>query len=152
MAEETFGETGQAYIAPALVPIEGDAPRAAVSLGVGENETKRISGDFEARFIRALGEKFRTIWIDRGAEAKKARRVTAAAEASRDEPAAFVSGKARSRASPRIDRAIRSLRRLRFRRASTPRRPSGTPLDLDLRGRAVRAFPRTLVAAWSSAH
>ena len=57
-------------------------PRAAVSLGVGENESKRIAGDFEAQLIRALGGKYRTIWIDRGVGGDEARRVTAAAEAS----------------------------------------------------------------------
>jgi Glycosyltransferase family 9 (heptosyltransferase) len=79
---ETFGETGEAYIAPHVVPIEGYAPRVAVSLGVGENEAKRIQGDFETQLIRTLGEKFATIWIDRGAGGEEAQRVTAAAQAS----------------------------------------------------------------------
>jgi hypothetical protein len=81
-----FGESGQAYIAPDRVPIEGEAPRVAISLGVGDNETKRIvgdlEGDFESQLIRVLGERFRTIWIDRGVGGEEARRVTAAAEAS----------------------------------------------------------------------
>jgi hypothetical protein len=80
--EEAFGESGEAYIAPDGVSEEGDSPRAAISLGVGENDSKRIAGDFEARLIRTLGEKFRTIWIDRGVGGEEARRVTAAAEAS----------------------------------------------------------------------
>jgi ADP-heptose:LPS heptosyltransferase len=80
--EQKFGISGQAYIAPDPVAIEGKAPRAAVSLGVGENETKRIPGDFESQLLRALGEKFPTIWIDRGVGGEEARRVTAAAEAS----------------------------------------------------------------------
>ena len=79
---ETFGETGQAWIATPRVPIEGDAPRATVSLGVGDNETKRVHGDFEAQLIRALGENFRTIWLDRGVGGSESARVTAAAEAS----------------------------------------------------------------------
>ncbi|HEY3824314.1 MAG TPA: glycosyltransferase family 9 protein [Bryobacteraceae bacterium] len=79
---DTFGETGEAYIAPERVPIEGDAPRAAVSFGVGENDAKRIGGDFEAQVIRTLGERFPTIWIDRGVGGEEAQRVTAAAEAS----------------------------------------------------------------------
>jgi ADP-heptose:LPS heptosyltransferase len=79
---ETFGESGEAYIATPRVPIEGDAPRTTVSLGVGDNETKRVHGDFEAQLIRALGEKFRTIWIDRGVGGTESARVTAAAEAS----------------------------------------------------------------------
>lgn len=79
---ETFGESGQAYIAPYRVPVQGEPPNAAVSLGVGENDSKRIGGDFEAQLIRALGEKYRSIWIDRGVGGEEARRVTAAAEAS----------------------------------------------------------------------
>lgn len=79
---ETFGAAGEAYIAPAPVAIEGDPPRAALSLGVGENENKRIPGDFESKLIRALASKFRTLWIDRGVGGEEARRVTAAAESS----------------------------------------------------------------------
>jgi ADP-heptose:LPS heptosyltransferase len=80
--EETFGESGHAYLAPEQVPIDGDFPRAAISFGVGENDSKRIGGDFEAQLIRALGEKYRTIWIDRGVGGEEATRVTAAAEES----------------------------------------------------------------------
>ncbi len=80
--EDVFGLPGEAYIAPDPVPMEGASPRAAISLGVGENDTKRIGGDFEAQLIRALGEKYQTIWIDRGVGGDEARRVTAAAEAS----------------------------------------------------------------------
>jgi ADP-heptose:LPS heptosyltransferase len=80
--EDVFGESGEAYIAPDPVPMEGASPRAAISLGVGENDSKRIGGDFEAQLIRALGEKYRTIWIDRGVGGEEAGRVTAAAEAS----------------------------------------------------------------------
>lgn len=80
--EGVFGESGRAYISPNRVRIEGEARRAAVSFGVGENDSKRIEGDFEAQVIRGLGEKYRTIWIDRGVGGEEARRVTAAAEAS----------------------------------------------------------------------
>ncbi len=79
---ETFGVSGEAYIAPDPTPAEGERPGVAISLGVGDNENKRIPGDFESLLIRALGGKFRTIWIDRGAGGNEARRVTAAAEAS----------------------------------------------------------------------
>lgn len=78
----TFGESGNAYIAPHRVAIEGDRPRAAVSFGVGDNETKRIPGNFERQVIRTIGEQFRAIWIDRGVGGEEALRVTAAAEAS----------------------------------------------------------------------
>lgn len=80
--EATFGVSGEAYIAPEQVPIDGDGPRAAVSLGVGENETKRVPGNFETELIRELGSRFATVWIDRGAGGEEARRVTEAAEAS----------------------------------------------------------------------
>jgi ADP-heptose:LPS heptosyltransferase len=82
----TFGQTGDAYIAPETVAIDvaidNDAPRAAISLGIGENESKRIPGDFEASLIRRLGARFKTLWIDRGAGGEEALRVTAAVEAS----------------------------------------------------------------------
>jgi ADP-heptose:LPS heptosyltransferase len=80
--EDLFGIPGEAYIAPDAVPMKGGPPHVAISLGVGENDSKRIGGDFEAQLIRALGEKYRTIWIDRGVGGEEARRVTAAAEAS----------------------------------------------------------------------
>ena len=80
--EKTFGESAQAYLAPNRVPIDGEAPRATISFGVGENDSKRIGGEFEAQVIRALGEKFQTVWIDRGVGGEEARRVTTAAEVS----------------------------------------------------------------------
>jgi ADP-heptose:LPS heptosyltransferase len=79
---ETFQKPGQAYVMPHHVRIDGERPRAAVSLGVGENDTKRVDGDFETQMIRTLGEHFRTIWIDRGVGGEEAIRVTAAANAS----------------------------------------------------------------------
>ena len=76
--KSTFGQTGRAFIAPEPVSAEG----IAISLGVGDNDTKRIGGDFEARLIRLLGERGRTLWIDRGAGGEEASRVTAAVEAA----------------------------------------------------------------------
>ena len=69
---DTFDETGQAFVTPQPVPIEGETPRAAISLGVGGNDTKRIGGDFETGLIRSLGERFRTLWIDRGVGGEEA--------------------------------------------------------------------------------
>jgi ADP-heptose:LPS heptosyltransferase len=80
--QETFHESGQAYVKPHRVRIDGERPRAAVSLGVGENDTKRVGGDFEVQMIRTLGERFRTVWIDRGVGGDEAVRVTAAVRAS----------------------------------------------------------------------
>ena len=79
---KTFGEPGEAYIAPPRILDICDASLAAVSLGVGENHDKRLEGDFESRLIRELGRHFRTIWIDRGIGGEEARRVTLAAEGS----------------------------------------------------------------------
>ena len=80
--ERTFGVAGSAYIAPARVDVGGEGPRAAVSFGVGENDSKRVGGDFEAQVLRMLGTRFRTIWIDRGVGGEEARRVTEAVSAS----------------------------------------------------------------------
>jgi len=79
---DTFGESGQAYIAPRPVPEKTADPFATLSLGVGQNHAKRVGGEFETKLIRKLGEKFRTIWIDRGAGGEEATRVTEAANAS----------------------------------------------------------------------
>jgi ADP-heptose:LPS heptosyltransferase len=78
----TFGLTGTAYVAPQTVAVDGERPRVAVSLGVGENESKRIGGDFEANLLHRLGATYRTIWLDRGAGGEEAHRVTAAVAAS----------------------------------------------------------------------
>jgi ADP-heptose:LPS heptosyltransferase len=78
----TFGVTGEAYMAPALIEIPDEAPTLAISLGVGENESKRVAGGFESNLIRALAQRHRTVWLDRGAGGEEAARVTAAAQAS----------------------------------------------------------------------
>jgi hypothetical protein len=80
--QQTFGTTVDAYIAPAVEIISGAGPRVAVSLGVGDNESKRIGGNFEARLLELLGARYATIWVDRGVGGEEARRVTAAVEAS----------------------------------------------------------------------
>jgi ADP-heptose:LPS heptosyltransferase len=80
--EAAFGQTGTAFIAPMPVGIAAERPMVAVSLGVGENDSKRVGGDFETRLIRSLGERYKTVWVDRGAGGEEARRVTAAVEAS----------------------------------------------------------------------
>jgi ADP-heptose:LPS heptosyltransferase len=79
---ETFGIEGSAYIAPRLEPVAGERPLAAVSLGVGENESKRVGGDFESRLLAGLRQRFGTVWVDRGAGGEEARRVTAAVGAA----------------------------------------------------------------------
>ena len=78
----TFGVDALAYIAPRTQAVDGVEPRVAISLGVGENESKRVGGDFETSLIDVLGLYHKTIWVDRGAGGDEARRVTAAVEAS----------------------------------------------------------------------
>lgn len=77
--QKTFGISGNAFMAPR--PVAG-VTDAAVSLGVGENESKRVAGDFEAGLIRLLGGRYGAICVDRGAGGEEARRVTGAVEAS----------------------------------------------------------------------
>jgi len=79
---QNFGLTASAWIAPRVEPISGAVPRAAISLGVGDNESKRVGGDFEARLIAALGARYATVWVDRGVGGEEARRVTAAVASS----------------------------------------------------------------------
>ena len=76
---ETFGQSGEAFIHPAPVPIDDPRPRVAVSLGVGENESKRIPGEFESNLLHDLSRRYATLWVDRGAGGEEAARVTAAA-------------------------------------------------------------------------
>ena len=78
----TFGASGQAYIAPHRVRLDDTLPRAAVSLGTGGNDTKRISAEFETGLVCDLATRYQTLWIDRGAGGEEAIRVTAAAEGS----------------------------------------------------------------------
>ncbi len=80
--QKTFGVTTAAYIAPRREPISGALPRAAVSLGVGDNDLKRVYGDFEAMMIAVLCTKYETVSVDRGVGGEEARRVTAAVEAA----------------------------------------------------------------------
>ncbi|MGD1073941.1 MAG: hypothetical protein ABSB15_27840 [Bryobacteraceae bacterium] len=80
--EQTFGVPGEAFVAPEPVPINDERPIAAVSLGVGGNLAKRVGGAFEAELIRALGSRYQTIRIDRGAGGEEALRVSKAVEAS----------------------------------------------------------------------
>ena len=80
--QATFGADAAAYISPRTERISGDGRHAAVSFGVGENQSKRIGCDFESRLIDVLGIHYETVWVDRGAGGEEARRVTAAVEAS----------------------------------------------------------------------
>ncbi len=76
---EVFGQSGaQPYIAPANCPRIADI---TVSLGVGENASKRIDDKFEHALVGALLEQGRPVLLDRGAGGEEAARVHAIAEA-----------------------------------------------------------------------
>ena len=83
----TFGIDAPAYMAPRTERVfdddrHGDGRHAAISLGVGENETKRVGGDFETSLIEILGLHYETVWVDRGVGGEEARRVTEAVRVS----------------------------------------------------------------------
>lgn len=77
-----FGMAEPAWIGPLEEAIGECGAFAAISLGVGENESKRVAGDFEARLLAAVGGRYETLWVDRGVGGGEAARVTAAVEAS----------------------------------------------------------------------
>ncbi len=73
-AEEVFGVEGaRPYIAP--LPAMDAPPDITVSLGVGENESKRIGGDFERDLLRTLAATGASILVDKGGTAEERERV-----------------------------------------------------------------------------
>ncbi len=62
---------------PTLRPCRATGPAAdiTVSLGVGENASKRIEGDFERNLLRMLGETGASVLVDKGAGAEERTRV-----------------------------------------------------------------------------
>lgn len=78
--EQVLGVQGRAWISPEPVPVVGHRPRVAVSLGVGENLTKRIGGSFERDLVTLLAGRFAEVWVDRGAGGEEAERVNEATE------------------------------------------------------------------------
>jgi ADP-heptose:LPS heptosyltransferase len=78
----TFGAAGTAWIAPAPVELHNETPVASISLGVGENESKRLGLDFEAALIALISAHFPTVYLDRGMGGAEAQRVTDAAKRS----------------------------------------------------------------------
>jgi ADP-heptose:LPS heptosyltransferase len=80
-AEETLGVAGaKPYIAPRETVKR--LPRIAVSLGVGENQAKRIADPFEEWLLALLGQRGGPICIDRGAGGAEAERVQQAVKRS----------------------------------------------------------------------
>ncbi len=57
-----FSVEARPYVAP--IPAAGPAAEVTISLGVGENEAKRIPGDFECRLLQIFGG--RSVLVDKG--------------------------------------------------------------------------------------
>jgi ADP-heptose:LPS heptosyltransferase len=73
-AQEVFGvENARAFVAP--LSSSDSHPDITVSLGVGENSSKRIDGDFECDLLRVLADTGGSILVDKGASAAERDRV-----------------------------------------------------------------------------
>jgi hypothetical protein len=73
-AESVFGVEGaRPYIAP--LPTMEPPADITVSLGVGENDAKRIGGDFERDFLHSLARTGASILVDKGGSAEERERV-----------------------------------------------------------------------------
>jgi hypothetical protein len=71
-AGEIFGvENARAFVAP--LPASGDAVEITISLGVGENASKRLDDDFERELLAMVRE--RSVLIDKGGTAEERARV-----------------------------------------------------------------------------
>ncbi len=97
----TFGVSGEAFIAPQ--PVDVPVPAITVSLGVGENYSKRIGDPFERRLLERLSATGQSVLVDEGAGGDETERVTSAiaglpnVSAFRGSFAAFASLIARSK-------------------------------------------------------
>jgi len=73
-ARDVLGvESAHPFVAP--LPSADPAVDITVSLGVGENPSKRIDGGFESDLLRALAETGGSILVDKGASAEERDRV-----------------------------------------------------------------------------
>ena len=73
-AQEVFGVEGaRPYVAP--VPSQDEPADVTVSLGVGENESKRIGGDFERDLLHSLATGGASILVDKGGTPQERERV-----------------------------------------------------------------------------
>ena len=73
-AQEVFGvKNAQPYIAPE--PSTEEAADVTVSLGVGENEAKRVGDDFERDLLRLLAATGASLLVDKGGNVEEASRV-----------------------------------------------------------------------------
>ncbi|MEQ1932524.1 MAG: hypothetical protein ABL962_01405 [Fimbriimonadaceae bacterium] len=76
-AKEVLGVDGaKPYIAP--LPSAGEPAGITVSLGVGNNETKRISGTFERELLELLSRTGESVLVDKGGDATEKARVESA--------------------------------------------------------------------------
>ncbi len=83
-----FSVDAKPFVAP--LPPTGPAAEITVSLGVGENESKRISGDFERKLLRLLAN--RSVLVDKGgSDAERARVEAALAPGMRVHDGSFAS-------------------------------------------------------------
>jgi hypothetical protein len=73
-AHEIF-DVGRSH--PYVAPREPDVPGAeiTVSLGIGDNESKRVGGDFERDLLHALAETGASLLVDKGESPEEAARV-----------------------------------------------------------------------------
>ncbi len=76
-AWEVFNEPGRACLTPEVAPMPA---RVAVSLGVGENDEKRLANPFEERLLRALVERGYSVVVDEGGGGEETARVRALKE------------------------------------------------------------------------
>jgi hypothetical protein len=73
-AREVLGvDNARAFVAP--LPWNGPAADITVSLGVGENPSKRLDGDFERDLLGALAETGGSMFLDKGGSAEEHDRV-----------------------------------------------------------------------------
>jgi glycosyl transferase family 9 (putative heptosyltransferase) len=71
-AHETFGiENARAFVAP--LPVPGGSAEVTISLGVGENASKRLDDNFERELVAMVRE--RTVLIDKGGTPEERARV-----------------------------------------------------------------------------
>ncbi len=76
LAAKWTGENARPYVAPK--PSDRPPVAITVSLGVGENESKRLTDTFERDLLQLLAETNQTILVDKGATLEERRRVESA--------------------------------------------------------------------------
>jgi ADP-heptose:LPS heptosyltransferase len=72
-ARKTFGVAAKPFILP--LPASDAPAEITVSLGVGENDAKRVPGDFERDLMRLLARTGASVLVDKGGDAAERARV-----------------------------------------------------------------------------